>query len=168
MSSGNRVNQVVAASIFAVLGFSAPAAAAVANGNLGVQIQITAECRVVSASTLDFGSHGLLVANVDSSSVLTVQCTNGTPYTVGLGLGAGSGATLASRKMTGPGGATVNYTLYKDAAYTTLWGNAVPADLVSGTGNGASQAITVYGRVTAQTTPAIGTYTDTVAIEVTY
>ncbi len=168
MSSGTKVTQVVAASIFAALGLSAPAMAAVATGTLGVQIQITAECRVVSANTLDFGSHGLLVANVDSTSALTIQCTNGTPYTVGLGLGAGAGATLAARKMTGPGGATVDYTLWKDAAYTAPWGNALPAELVSGTGNGASQAITVYGRVPTQTTPAVGTYTDTVAIEVTY
>jgi spore coat protein U-like protein len=38
-----------------------------------------------------------------------------------------------------------------------------------GTGTGATQpAVTVYGRVPPQTTPAIGTYTDTVVVTVTY
>jgi spore coat protein U-like protein len=39
---------------------------------------------------------------------------------------------------------------------------------VSGTGNGAGQTITIFGRVPAQTTPAPGTYTDTVTVTVTY
>lgn len=168
MSSGIRVNQVVAASLFAALGLSSPAVAAVATGNLGVQIQITAECRVVTADLLNFGPHGLLVANIDANSAITIQCTNGTPFTVGLGPGAGAGATIAVRKMTGPGGATVNYTLYKEPTYTQIWGNTVPAELLAGTGTGANQSIPVYGRVTAQTTPAVGQYNDTVAIEVTY
>ncbi|MEP7455012.1 spore coat U domain-containing protein [Phyllobacterium sp. SB3] len=168
MSSGIRVNQVVAASLFVALGSSAPAVAVVATGNLGVQIEITAECRVVSADTLNFGPHGLLVANIDATSTITVQCTSGTPYTVGLGPGTSPGATVTTRKMTGTGGATVDYSLFKDSGYLQNWGNVIPADLVSGTGDGASQAIPVYGRVAAQTTPAVGTYNDTVAIEVTY
>jgi spore coat protein U-like protein len=40
--------------------------------------------------------------------------------------------------------------------------------LVSATGNGADQTFTIYGRVPAQTTPAPGTYTDTVTVTVTY
>lgn len=169
MSSGIRINQVLAASLFVALGSSAPAVAAVATGNLGVQIQITAECRVVSADTLNFGSHGLLTTNIDQTSNITVQCTSGTPYSIGLGPGASVAATVTTRKMTGPGGATVSYSLFKDSARLQNWGNAIPADLVTGTGNGASQPIPVYGRVAASpTTPAVGLYNDTVAIEVTY
>jgi spore coat protein U-like protein len=40
--------------------------------------------------------------------------------------------------------------------------------MVSGTGIGSSQNYTVYGRVQAQTTPAPGTYTDTITVTVTY
>jgi len=47
-------------------------------------------------------------------------------------------------------------------------GNTVSTDTVAATGNGASQSYTVYGRVPAQTTPAPGTYTDTVTVTVTY
>ena len=132
-----------------------------------VQMTITASCTIVSASTLNFGSQGVLTGNVDQSSTLQVQCTNTTPYNVGLNAGTGAGATVATRKMTS-GGATINYSLYTDSGRSTVWGNTVGTDTVSATGNGASQSYTVYGRVPAQTTPAPAAYTDTITVTVTY
>jgi spore coat protein U-like protein len=49
-----------------------------------------------------------------------------------------------------------------------VWGNTVGTDTVAATGSGAAQSYTVYGRITAQTTPAPGTYTDTITVTVTY
>jgi spore coat protein U-like protein len=66
------------------------------------------------------------------------------------------------------GGATVNYTLYSDSGRTTIWGNTVGTNTVAATGNGTGQNYTVYGRVSSQTTPAPGTYTDTITVTVTY
>jgi spore coat protein U-like protein len=62
----------------------------------------------------------------------------------------------------------VTYSLYSDSGRATVWGNTVGTNTVAGTGNGASQSYTVYGRAPAQTTPAAGTYTDTVTVTVTY
>ncbi len=121
-----------------------------------------------AGSDLNFGPHGVIDANVDQDSTIGVQCTTGQTYDVGLGIGTGAGATTASRKMTGPAAAVVNYTLYRDPARTLLWGTTIPTDTVSGTGNGSVQNIPVYGRVPPQTTPAAGLYTDTVQITVTY
>jgi spore coat protein U-like protein len=70
--------------------------------------------------------------------------------------------------MIGPASATVNYSLYTTAVRTVVWGNTVGTDTMAGTGNGASQAFTVYGRVPTQTTSAPGNYTDTVTATVTY
>ena len=128
---------------------------------------LAATCLINSASALNFGSAGVLTANVDQTSTIAVQCTNTTPYNIGLDAGTGTGATVAVRKLS-TGGATVNYTLYSDSGRTTIWGNTVSTDTVAATGNGASQSYTVYGRVPAQTTPAPGTYTDTVTVTVTY
>ena len=118
-------------------------------------------------TTLNFGSQGILSTNVDQTIDLQVTCTNTTPYNIGLDAGTGSGATVATRKLTS-GGATVNYTLYSDSGRTTLWGNTVGTDTVAGTGNGTGQTLTVYGRMPPQTTPAPGTYTDTITVTVTY
>lgn len=131
------------------------------------QITIQATCTIISATNLDFGTQGVLSANVDQSSTLQVQCTDTTPYDIGLNAGTGTGATVATRKMTS-GGATVNYSLYTDAGRTTVWGDTIGTDTVAATGNGASQSYTVFGRVPPQTTPAPATYVDTITVTVTY
>ncbi|MGV1835912.1 Csu type fimbrial protein [Rhizobium rhizogenes] len=156
---------LVGAAIFIT---ESPVIAATASGNMTVRIVIQAECKVQSASDLDFGTKGVLDATNDQASSIGVQCTTGQTYNVGLSAGAGASATTAVRQMTGPGAATVNYSIYRDSGHTLLWGVTVGTDTVAGTGNGNVQNIPVYGRVPAQTTPAAGTYTDTVAITVTY
>lgn len=132
-----------------------------------VQMTIAAQCIINSASNLDFGTQGVLAGNVDQSSTIQVQCTNTTPYNIGLNAGTGSGATVGLRKMTS-GGNTINYSLYTDASRSTLWGNTVGTDTVASTGNGAAQSFTIYGRAPAQTTPAPGAYADTITATVTY
>jgi spore coat protein U-like protein len=141
--------------------------AASTTSTFAVQVAITATCTINSASTLNFGTQGVLATNVDQTSTLQVTCTNTTPYNIGLDAGTGSGATVATRKLTS-GGATVNYTLYSDSGRTTVWGNTVATDTVAGTGNGTGQSYTVYGRIPTQTTPAPGNYADTITVTVTY
>jgi spore coat protein U-like protein len=144
-----------------------PSKAATVTSTLAVRITVTSSCVINSAATLNFGSHGVLTSNVDSTSILRVQCTNGTPYNIGLNAGTGSGATVAVRKMT-QGSATINYSLYRNNGRTNIWGNTVGTNTVAGTGNGAARSYTVYGRVPPQTTPAAAVYTDTITITVTY
>jgi spore coat protein U-like protein len=133
-----------------------------------VDVTIVAQCLINSASNLSFGSsQGVLIANVDQTSTIVVQCTNTTTYDIGLDAGTGSGASVTTRKLTG-GGATINYKLYSEPTHTTVWGNTVSTDTVSATGNGAAQSYTVYGRIPAQTTPAPNAYSDTITITVTY
>jgi spore coat protein U-like protein len=150
--------------------FLLPAAGAyalTATSTFTVSATIVATCTINSASTLNFGNTiGVLTANVDQSSTLQVQCTDTTAYTIGLDAGTGTGATVAVRKLTS-GGATINYSLYTDAGRGTVWGNTGGAT-VGATGNGAAQSYTVFGRIPAQTTPAPGTYTDTITVTVTY
>jgi spore coat protein U-like protein len=144
-----------------------PLCAATSTATMTVQMVITATCTVNSASTLNFGTQGVLSTNVDQTSTVQVTCTNTTPYNIGLNAGTGTGATVALRKMTS-GANTVNYTLYSNSGRTTVWGNTVGADTVAATGNGSAQSYTVYGRVPTQAAPAPGTYTDTITVTVTY
>jgi spore coat protein U-like protein len=151
-----------------MLGAEAASAASPATGTLPVQVTIVADCKVQSAPVLNFGdAQGLLDSAVNGSTTLGIQCTNSTGYNVRLDAGSGAGATVANRLMTG-GGATVSYTLYRDAARTQVWGVTDGTNTVAGTGNGAVQTINVYGQIPAQTTPAPGAYTDTVQVTVSY
>ncbi|PZP53514.1 MAG: spore coat protein U [Agrobacterium fabrum] len=142
--------------------------AQVATTNFNVQITIQAACQINSAGNLNFGTNGVIGGNIDATSDIVVQCTASTPFSLGLSAGAGSGATVANRLMTSPAGATISYSLYTTAAHSTVWGNTVGTDRQTGTGTGAPQTFTVYGRVPAQTTPAVGVYTDTVTATLNY
>lgn len=157
------------ASILAAgLSWAGLAAAATSTANFNVQLTIVSECLVNSATDLDFGTTGVLAANVNATSTITVQCTASTPYTIGLSVGSGAGATAAVRYMTGPGAQTVAYGLYSDASRTQVWGTSIGVNTMAGTGNGASQAWTVYGQIAPQTTPGAGAYADVITATVTY
>jgi spore coat protein U-like protein len=121
----------------------------------------------VSATTLNFGSSGVISANIDQTSTIQVQCTNTTPYNVGLNAGTAPGATVTTRKMAS-GAKQINYSLFRDVGRTTNWGNTVGTDTAASTGTGATQNFTVFGRVPPQTTPAPGAYSDTIVATVTF
>lgn len=162
------MRKIAAGIAMPMLVLGGPALAQTATTTFTVQMTITSSCQINSATNLDFGSSGVIAANRDATSTLTVQCTNGTGYTIGLNQGAGSGATIANRLMSGAGAATISYSLYSDVARATVWGNTIGTNTVSGSGNGAAQPYTVYGRVPPQTTPAAGPYTDTINVTLNY
>ena len=157
----------IATVMLTALWFSSDARATTATSSFSVTMTISASCTVVSAATLNFGSQGVLTTAVNQTTTLQVQCTDTTPYNIGLDAGTGSGATVTTRKMTS-GANTVNYSLYSDTNHTVVWGNTVGTNTVSATAIGASQSYTVYGQVPAQTTPGPGTYNDTITVTVTY
>ena len=138
-----------------------------ATSTFNATLTLQTSCQVASNNTLSFGTQGVLSANTDASTTLAVQCTNTTPYNVGLSAGTTSGGTTTTRLLTS-GTDTVAYKLFSDSGRATNWGNTVGTDTVAGTGNGALQTLTIYGRVPAQTTPAPATYNDTVTVTVTY
>ncbi len=166
--SAFRHRVIQAALVTAALVGASPSEAQTATTTFTVQITIVANCIINSASTLNFGgSQGVLAANVDQTSTISVQCTNTTPYNIALDAGIGAGATVAVRRMTS-GGNTIDYSLYRDAGRSQVWGTTVLTNTVAATGNGAAQLQTVYGRVPPQTTPAPATYTDTITVTVSY
>jgi spore coat protein U-like protein len=123
---------------------------------------------LVTASPLNFGSSvGLLTSVVNATTTLGMQCTYGTAYNVGLDAGLNGGGSINARKMM-LGANSIAYQLYQDSARTTVWGNTIGTNTVSGTGNGNTQSVTVYGSVPAQTTPPAGTYSDTIMVTVMY
>jgi spore coat protein U-like protein len=142
--------------------------AATSTATFQVQIIITNACSIGSVSTLNFGSQGSLASAIAATTTVSVNCTLALPYSVGLDVGTGSGATVATRKMTGPASATVAYSLYQDITHLLVWGNTIGTNTVAGVGTGLSVPYTVFGDVPSQATPAAGTYTDTITVTVTY
>ena len=131
-----------------------------------IQATHVGSCSVI-ANNLNFGTLGLLTGNSDASSTLSVTCTSGASYQVGLNGGLAGAVDPTLRKMTS-GGNQLTYGLYQDASRATAWGETLGTNTVAGTGTGAAQSLTVYGRVPAQTTPAVGAYSDTIIVTVSY
>jgi spore coat protein U-like protein len=146
--------------------FGSEAGASTATGSFNVQVAIAATCVVTSATTLDFGTQGVLSAHIDQTSTITVTCTNTTPYNIGLDKGL-NGSSVTTRQMI-MASTPVNYSLFSDSGRTINWGNTIGTDTVAATGNGSAQIYTVYGRIPPQTSPAPGIYTDTITVTVTY
>lgn len=156
-----------------VLGICTPAHAGTATSTLNVQATLGGAC-TVSANALDFGS---LVANptanIDTaSSTITVNCSNGLPYSVDLGAGTNPRIGTQFRNLTNAAapGNLVGYFILSDPARTLVWGTSVAGGAVSGTGNGTNQSLGVFGRIPAGaiTTQLAGTYTDSVSVTVTF
>jgi spore coat protein U-like protein len=159
---------VVAAALGCAQLVHAPALyATTSTATFTARIIIQADCQVLSPTTLDFGTVSDLTSDRDETSTFSVQCTNTTPYDIGLNEGTTSGGTVATRKMTSSS-ETVDYRMYSDPSRSTVWGNTVGTDTIGGTGNGAAQAFTIYGRAPVQTTPGPGLYTDTVTITIIF
>jgi spore coat protein U-like protein len=131
-----------------------------------VTATVVAAC-TVSATLLDFGTTGVLQANVDSSNSLSVTCSATVPYSVSLDGGL-SGAIDPTQRKLQKASEAVTYGLYRDAARLQPWGSAIGSNTMAGTGSGFAQPLTVYGRVPAQATPSPGTYTDTIVVTVTH
>ncbi len=142
-----------------------PAFAATAPSTMAVTSTVQATC-TNTITPLAFGVY--TGAAVPAQATITVTCTDTTPYTISLDPGTFPGATVATRELTGPTAAGVNYVLTQDAAFAVNWGQSVGDDTVAGTGNGAAQAITIFANEPAGQYVAPGAYTDTITATVTY
>jgi spore coat protein U-like protein len=152
------------------IGQMAYAATITATGPMTISATVASSC-TIGASTLAFGSAtsaAITAGNIDAIGTVTVNCTSGSAYSVALDAGAGTGATVAIRKMSA-GPQLLSYSIYTSAARTTVWGDGTAASVpVAGTGNGTSQTISAYGRVFAGQIVTATTYADTVNVTITY
>jgi spore coat protein U-like protein len=121
---------------------------------------------LVTAANINFGSQGLLTSNIDQGGNVSVTCTAGTTYNVGLD-GGNQNAGPTGRAMAF-GANKVAYGLYRDGARSQVWGTTIGTNTVGGTGTGSAQNLPVYARVPPQVTPPAGTYNDTIVVTVTY
>jgi spore coat protein U-like protein len=142
---------------------SGDAGAVTTTSNITVTASVGKLCSLGSP-TLNFGAYDPTAAALDVSTVLNVNCTKTTPFTIALGNGlnfAGGNRYMKDSVSTD----TLHYELYSDSGHTTVW-NAVST--VAGTG-GTNTSETVYGRIFAGqfVTPAT-TYSDTVVASITF
>ncbi|MEY2776943.1 MAG: hypothetical protein RLY30_1041 [Pseudomonadota bacterium] len=127
-----------------------------------VGMAVTASC-AINATNLSFSSMPTgTTSTSDASTDISVSCSQGTPYQIGLSQGNNfsGGRRLAS------GGSFVNYELYSDPSRSNAW---TSTQVVSFTGNGSAQSHTIFGRIPAgQSVPTTGSYADTIVATISY
>jgi spore coat protein U-like protein len=117
-------------------------------------------------SSLPFGSYNPSTADSVTATV-TVTCSSGNVFHIGLNAGTGTGATTTTRIMHS-GTNLLDYKLFQDSAHTINWGNNPPTDTVNGTGDGTAHSFNVYAMVPAgQFVPPASNYVDTITATVT-
>jgi spore coat protein U-like protein len=161
------LSSILTASVFSIaIGASEPTEAATATSTIIVSATVISFC-LISAAPLTFGNY--TSAQLDATAVLSASCTLGTPYTISLDQGGGTGATVAARHMNGTvAGSTLNYSIFSDTTRLAIWGNVVGTNTTASTGTGVVQTFTAYGRIPAAQLSAPGIYTDTVNVTLTY
>jgi spore coat protein U-like protein len=165
------------AAVAAILAGAGSAMGATATGNFNVTATVLSSCSV-TATNLAFGSYTPSATDFDVSATnnLSVSCTNGTAFNVGLNAGTAPGATVANRRMrsTATPANELGYQLFTTAGRTTNWGDTVGTDTVlsSGTGVGTPVLMSVHGRIPGsaanQNAAPATDYTDTITVTITY
>lgn len=130
-----------------------------------VLLEITESC-TIDAADLDFGSEVRTTTSSELTGTgsVTVECSSGTPYEIGLS----NGENFNSTRRMANGSNYVPYALYKDSGHSQAWLNT-GGDRVSGTGDADEQTINVYGVVAAGSLNVPqGAYSDTITATITY
>lgn len=156
---------LLSASVLALC-LGAPARSATVSTNFAVKATVLASCSVTAAD-LDFGVYAPGGSDATASTTIDVTCSNGTPYTIALD--GGSAHDVAARAMSDGAAHNLAYGLYTDASFATVWGDGTASSVTtSGTGDGAVQPCTVFGKIPAGQYVVPATYTDEISVTVTY
>lgn len=129
-------------------------------------------CTLDSSTPMLFPTYNSLNARPDdATSFITVTCTMGMSYDVGLDEGEGIGATEEKRmmsEMTPDATGVIMYGLFQNSNHTQNWGDIMGEDTMHMMGNNQPQRLTVYGELLANQIIAPGEYRDRVTIIVNF
>jgi len=158
------------------------AISATATANFTVTATVAANCTVTTAtSTMAFGTY-VPGTPKTGTMVVSLNCTNSTPYTVGISDGSGGGTATSTRlmKSTATPADTLEYNLYTNVGHTNYWSDPLgyaPTDThaVSGIGAGmlaTATTMTVYGLLPDSTNNQVAKphadYSDLITVNVYY
>ncbi len=155
----------VAVAALAVVVLARPARAGTATNNLSVSATVLGIC-TIDPATLSFGNYDS-TANLDVSTTINVNCTQGSAFWIGLGLGGNAAGT--TRRMVNGGTNYLTYELYRDSGRTVVWNTVNPGTTTPATNPGTSAYSTaLYGRVPSGQIVPMGGYADTVVMTVNF
>ncbi|NIF21297.1 Csu type fimbrial protein [Candidatus Pantoea multigeneris] len=143
-------------------------------GTLSIPITLTYilsnDCSTIAAPALSFGSAPLVSSFSSVSQTINVTCSKGSTYTVGLS----NGSYYTTTRNMASGTNRLAYEIYKGTTGTSRWGPLGTERWSSASATTPATTGTVSGFtytaqiLTSQTTPAAGSYTDSVTVDLSF
>ncbi|MGH8798912.1 MAG: Csu type fimbrial protein [Casimicrobiaceae bacterium] len=128
-----------------------------------------ATCTISSSPKLSFPNYDVFIAApTTSSQIAKFRCdVASTTITIGIGTSATSGSISNRQMAQTPGTGRLNYNLYKDGGYSSLWGDgtAGTSALVVNT-TAKTTSVPIYGKIDPGQDAPVGKYKDTVIVSV--
>lgn len=136
--------------------------------------QARAMCNV-SATSVAFGAYDVFSqVPLDSTGTVTVSCDEVPPPDPVISIGpSGASGGFFPRKMQRAGGpGTLEYNLFLDPSMSRVWGDGTAGTMTVKLKNVHRQkppvVTTIYGRVPPRQNVSVGTYSDTLAVTITW
>ncbi|MEE1923974.1 spore coat U domain-containing protein [Pseudomonas sp. 148P] len=142
--------------------------------SMTVTLTVTADCQITTP-TINFGTAPVVSGFSTVNQSISLSCTKGSAYTVGLNDGLYVSAGRRRMKLT-TGTSYLAYDIFKSAG-TTRWGSLTTArrassdaDINPGNGTGTGSQVFNYNAkvYTDQATPPAGAYQDSVILDVAF
>ncbi len=124
----------------------------------------------VSATAVTFSAYNVFTATANTANgTVTYRCGR-EDHNILISISTGSSSSFTPRTLK-KGTESLNYNLYLDAAFATIWG-----DGSGGTGdytksnppNSTDVNLTVFGRIPALQDVSVGSYSDTVVVTINF
>ena len=151
-------------------GLGATSYAATASDNMAVSTTVAMSC-TITANALTFSAYDPTSAS-DSDATANIQssCTSGGSVVITMGQGGNAEASSTDivpvRRMSGSGG-NLGYAVYTDTDRMAVWGNTAATGNAY-TASGGLDTIVVYGRIPGSQAVGAGSFSDSVAVTLTY
>src|SRR5471030_3025353 len=155
---------------------SSAQAATTVTGQISSTLILTSSCLVngtAGSTGLNFGTTTSLFTEADGQvlggggGALSVQCSSGTSPTITVGAGSHDAQSTGGSRALYDGVANyVPYDFYTDAAHSQLLAINGVINLTASTGQ--TQTVNIYGKAVGKAGLPAGTYTDTVAVQLTF
>ena len=130
-----------------------------------------AVCSIQSLPTLGFPNYDVFIsAPTVTSQIARIHCTgNGNldTFNVGIGRSATSGSISGRQMAQSAGSGRLNYNIYKDGSYSSLWGDGTAGTTgVVVTTTGPNTSVPIYGKIDPGQDAPVGNYSDSVVLSV--
>lgn len=174
-----QLNRFVFAGIGLVL--ASQAQAATVTGQINASLVLISSCQVngstattgVNFGALNFGTQTALFTTAGAQvlagggGAMSILCSNGAIPVIKIGAGAHDGAsTGGTRALADGSGNSVPYDFYSDSGLTTVI--PINGTITLPTSSGTPQTVNLYGKAVGKAGLPPGTYTDTVAVELSF